>query len=358
MPLRPLERSARQPVFRLVDVCRPCSSAEWIRRMSSVADAPDVSEQAPQLSWSSLRSRALTSIEAQELPEQIELPALPQAVTEFVDASSDPDFEYNKLAEIIQKDPGLTFELLRYVNSAANGAAAPIGDVAQALAHIGIRRARTYLMAAGIKAATRAQQSRLLNPRHFWNSSLQRGLFAREIGRSLNLDAGLCFIGGLLQDFMLPALTNQYDSKYISWMETHSLDGLDLCDWEQETFGWDHAQAGACVAHKWRFPDDVLCAMFYHHELQSTLQSPEMEFFNLFPVACSALLPDQLTRNTTGIRELIRVDERCAAISLDPLCSAVDAEQMKQAEGYEIPHHLQNLVEEERRRLENEEASA
>ena len=39
-----------------------------------------------------------------------------------------------------------------------------------------------------------------------------------------------------------------------------------------------------------------------------------MEFFNLFPVTCAAMLPDQLTQSTSGIRELIRVNERCAAI--------------------------------------------
>lgn len=312
----------------------------------------------PPLNWSDLRSTALETIRTQELPDDIELPALPQAVTEFVEESSNPEFEYPKLAEIIEKDAGLTCELLRYVNSAANGRSTAIRCVTQSLTHLGVKTARTYLMAAGVKAATRAQQSRLLNPRHFWNNSLQRGLFSRSIANALNLDSGLCFMGGLLQDFLLPVLTNQFDSEYIQWMESDGRDGRSLCEWEQDTFGWNHAQAGACVAHQWNFPDDLLCALFYHHELQETLQRPEMEFFNLFPVTCAALLPDQLTQSTSGIRELIRVDERCKAFCLDTLCCQVDAEQMQQAQGYEIPHHLQHLVEEERRRLENEATDA
>jgi len=313
--------------------------------------------ESPALKWNDLRATALESIQTQKIPADIELPALPQAVTEFVDQSSHPDFEFPKLALIIEKDAGLTCELLRYVNSAANGLSTPIGNVAQALAQLGIKTARTYLMAAGVKAATRSQQSRLLNPRHFWNTSLQRGLFARAIARNLNLDTGLCFMGGLLQDFLLTVLTNRFDSDYINYMETDAREGRDLCDWEQDTFGWDHAKAGACVAHAWNFPDDLLCAMFYHHELQTTLTRPEMEFFNLFPVTCSGLLPDQLSQSTTGIRELIRVDAKCAAIDLNALCDAVDTEQMEQAEGYEIPHHLQKLVAEERSRLANEQAT-
>ncbi len=306
------------------------------------------------LQWSELLTAALDSIQRQELPGDVEIPALPQAVTEFVDESSNPNFEFPKLAQIIERDPGLTVELLKYVNSAANGLSTPIGNIAHALSHLGIKTARNYLMTAGVKAASRAQESRLLNPRHFWNTSLQRGLFARSIARSLKLDPGLSFMGGLLQDFMLPVLTNRFDSEYISYMETDARDGRDICDWELEVFGWDHAKAGACVAHAWNFPDDLLCALFYHHELKTTLQRPEMEFFNLFPVTCSAMLPDQLSQNTRGIRELIRVDQRCSAIQLDELCETVDAEQMQQAEGYEIPHHLQQLIEEERRCLEQE----
>lgn len=323
--------------------------------MSSTC-VPDAtaSSESPELNWSQLRTAALETIHSQEIPDDIELPALPQAVTEFVDESSNPDFEFERLSEIIQKDAGLTCELLRYVNSAANGGSAPIGDVTQALARLGIQTARTYLMAAGVKAATNAQKSKLLNPRHFWNNSLQRGLFSRSIARCLNLDTGLAFMGGLLQDFLLPVLTNRFDSEYIRFMETEARDGKDLCEWEQETFGWNHAEAAACIAHSWHFPDDLLCAIFYHHQLQSTLQRPEMEFFSLFPVTCSAMLPDQLNQSTAGIRELIRVDEKCGAINLDTLCNDVDAEQMQQAEGYEIPHHLQQLVEEERRRMENE----
>ncbi len=324
--------------------------------MSSAATEVPAGDSAsqPELQWEELRRSALETIRSAEIPDEIEVPALPQAVTEFMDESSSPDFDYGRLAQIVEKDPGLTCELLRYVNSAAVGLSSPVGSVRQALSHLGINTARTYLMAAGVKAATRSQQSRLLNARHFWNASLQRGLFARAVAACLNLDTGLCFMGGLLQDFLLPVLTDRFDAEYIVYLETEAREGRDLCDWEREVFGWDHAGAGACVAASWRFPDDLLCALFYHHELQATLQRPEMEFFSLFPVTCAALLPDQLMPSTRGIRELIRVDARCAAICLDELCRQVDAEQMQQAENYEIPHHLQNLVEEERRCMEHE----
>ena len=92
--------------------------------MSTSAPVPPATEDS--LNWSQLRAAALQSIDRQEIPDDIELPALPQAVTEFVDHSADPNFEYSRLAEIVEKDAGLTCELLRYVNSASGGLTTPI----------------------------------------------------------------------------------------------------------------------------------------------------------------------------------------------------------------------------------------
>jgi HD-like signal output (HDOD) protein len=175
-----------------------------------VSDSASATDGQPQLKWSELSTTAWELIKTQGIRSDIELPALPQAVTEFVDQSSHPDFDVPKLASIIEKDAGLTCELLRYVNSAGSGLSSKLGNVSHALNHLGTNTARTYLMAAGVKTATRSQQSRLLNPRHFWNTSLQRGLFARAIAGSLKLDTGLCFMGGLLT-----VLTNRFDLDYI-----------------------------------------------------------------------------------------------------------------------------------------------
>ncbi|MEZ6059465.1 MAG: HDOD domain-containing protein [Planctomycetaceae bacterium] len=300
------------------------------------------------LNWTQLRSAALDELASLEFPDDIEIPALPQAVTQFADRASDPNVEVPELAAIVETCPGLTFEILKYVNSANFGLKNPIRSVAQAISHIGLNAAKTYLIAAGVKAATAAMESRLLNHRNFWNESLQRGLFARATAAHLKLDSGLAFMGGLLQDFMLPAMTNQFDSDYIMFMEYEAKSGRDMVDWEQETFGWNHAAAAALVAQKWHFPDDLVCALFYHHSLKTTLGRPEMEFFKLFPVTMSALLPDQLMQCPTGIAELIRVDSRCSAIDLDELCRIVDQQQMEQADGFEIPNHLYSMVQDER----------
>ncbi len=308
--------------------------------------------------WAKLRAETVDAVNADNLPNSIQLPALPHAVSEFVEKASNPDFDIKVLAAIVEKDTALTVELLKHVNSAAFALRSQVRSVKDAITHIGINAAKMHLLAAGMKAASRAMQSKLINQRNFWNESLQRALFSRELSRNLKLDHGLAFLGGLLQDYLLPVLTNHFDGEYIRYMTTEFNDGRDLAEWEQETFGWNHASAGAFFASKWHFPDDLLCTIYFHHSLQTTLEPRGPEFFKLFPVAMSGMLPDQMRQVRNGFHELIRVDSKSSAIGLEELCRVVDEEQMRLAEGYEIPNHLSNALTDARRVMALESAIA
>lgn len=309
-----------------------------------------------QFDWKTLSANSVASVKAELLPTSIELPALPHAVTEFVQKAADPNFNINELSAIVERDSSLTVELLKHVNSAIYEIRNPIRSVRDAIVHIGINPARMHLLAVGMKAATRSLKTRLINQRNFWNESLQRALFAREIAKRIKLDPGLAFLGGLLQDYLLPVLTNTYDKQYMQFLEVPLGQGKDLAVWERQTFGFDHASAGARFANDWRFPPDLLCAIFFHHSLESTLQGTHAEFFKLFPVALAALLPDQLHQSPTGFQTLIKVAKHCPAIDLTDVCRTVDAEQMKFAEGYEIPNHLSELLAQTKRTIVLSEA--
>ncbi|HIE98171.1 MAG TPA: HDOD domain-containing protein [Planctomycetes bacterium] len=290
----------------------------------------------------------MESIQSVSIPSDIKIPTLPQSVAEFSQRAADPDVELRDLAAIIETSTGLTVELLRYVNSARLRTAKPIGDVATAIARVGIRNTATYLIAAGIKSANHALGSKLIHHGRAWSESLQKALFAQAAARTLHLDTGLAFLGGLLQDFMLPALTNRFDNEYVWFLENDAKDGRVMSEWEQATFGWNHASTGAFIASQWGLPDDMLCAIYYHHSLHESLSRPEIEMFKLFPVTLSGLLPAQLRQCGRGVSELIKVDGRCAAIDLDELCRIVDDEQLSLAGGFDIPDQLSSIVHEVR----------
>jgi HD-like signal output (HDOD) protein len=294
--------------------------------------------------WNSIITNSLATVRSDLLPTGLELPALPQAVTEFIQKAANPDFDVAQLAAIVERDAALTFELLKHVNSAFYALRQPLRSVHNAIVHVGINCARMHLLAVGLKAATHAKKTRLINHRIFWNESLQKALFAREIAKCMRLDSGLAFLSGLLQDYLLPALTNTFDQEYLQFLSAHAGQGKDLSTWERETFGFDHAAAGAVFASQWHFPEDLLCGIFFHHSPETILQASNPEFLKLFPCALAALLPDQLRQTPNGFQSLISVARQCKTIDLTEVCRVVDVDQMKMADGYENPHHLSELL--------------
>lgn len=279
-----------------------------------------------------------------ELPDDLQVPSLPQTLTEFLEASNDPNCSLKYLGGIVGQDPGMTVDLLRCANYNTAGLGRPIRDATEALTRVGLKRARDYLMAAGVKAATMVVQSKLINFRNFWNESLRRALFAKAIAKRLKLDEDLAFIGGLLQDFVLPVLTNQYDDRYLHYLREVAPKGATLARWESDTFGWSHAEAGALMAHRWHLPDDLLCSILLHHKIEEVLDPRSDHLFTLFPANVAAMLPDQLQQSPNGVRKLIDIDSKSAAIKLDEIATQVDSDLDVIAEGKQRPQPLAPVI--------------
>lgn len=291
---------------------------------------------------------AIAALRDIDLPDDLQIPTLPRALTEFIEATSQPDFNIPALGKIVEQDPGMTVDLLRYVNTAAYGATRPVMTPRDAMVRLGVPRARNFLIAAGIRTTTLSYDSRLMNHKNFWTESLRRAVFAQAVAKKLKTDADLAFIGGLLQDFVLPVLTNQYDNQYIDFLKTVAPQGVSLTEWEWDTFGWDHAAAGAYIARKWKMPDDLLCAIFLHHRMELALQAPGKGLFQVFPITLSAFLPDQLCQVPGGAQKLIAADKRSDYFQLDSLASAVDDEMRSHTQGDDSSFSLAAIIEQAR----------
>ena len=304
--------------------------------------------------WETIKESALQRVSRIEFPDDLQVPLLPSALNEFLQVSSDPNFEFRVLGRIIENDPGLTIDLLKHANSAAFGADVPVKTPADALVRLGISRARTYLIASGVRGASLAANSRLMHLQSFWNESLRRGLFARTAARKLGMDPEIAFICGLLQDFMLPVLTNRFDEDYMDYLRhTDSVPG-SLADWEQEKFGWNHADAAAYVAQQWNMPDDLICGLLLHHQLQMSLCENTEQFLQFFPVCLAAYLPDQLFQVPRGIDQLITADARTSLLCLDEICNSVDQELAKIALNGEMPKRLSPIIASARKQMQLE----
>jgi HD-like signal output (HDOD) protein len=276
------------------------------------------------MDWAGIRSEGLSGFAMTAIPPTIQLPALPHAVTLFMQRSTDEATSLNDLAKILETDASLTIELLRYVNSSFLALRQKARSVNQALSLLGRRRSRMLVFATGTEAALRSRRSKLINQSAFWNACLQKAIFAREVAALLGTDVEMAFAGGLLQDFLLPVLTNDLLEGYLDFVQSRSRHPETLCEFEQKQFGWDHALAGGCLAHCWNLPDELVCCILYQHTGVRILAHPQLGRTAVAAVALSALLPDQLRQHYHGLDLLRKLETKWPAFNLEKLAQAVD----------------------------------
>ncbi len=176
------------------------------------------------------------------MPPEVKLPMLPRALMEFTQLAKDPNADVRELSRIIATDSGLSTALLRCANSAAVGARTRITSVQHALAMFGIRTTQLILTTCGLENVMKSTSSKSINIQRFWNTNLERALLARAVAKLIKADADVAFTAGMLQDFLLPIITNELLEDYLEFAEYRD-DFGNLVSFEQQKFGWDHAQA-------------------------------------------------------------------------------------------------------------------
>jgi HD-like signal output (HDOD) protein len=286
-----------------------------------------------EMNWAKLADEALAGFPLSSIPPTVELPALPHVVTLFVQRSRDEAAPLHELAEVLETDSALTIELLKYVNSSSCGLRSKAKTVLQAITLLGCARCRLFVIATGMEAAVRAQCSKLIDQTAFWSDTLQKAIFAREIAILLRTDPDVAFVGALLQDYLLPFLTNALTEDYRKFFGLRATPLAMLSKFEQSHFGWDHALVGACLAHAWGLPGDLVCCILYHHAGLQILTDPKLGRTPVAASALSALLRDQFCLHDHGFELLAKLERKWPAFCLERIAESVDRQHQEMGLG-------------------------
>ena len=140
----------------------------------------------------------------------------------------------------------------------------------------------------------------------------------------LQTDADVAFSGALLQDYLLPVLSNDLIDTYLEFVQNRETLPETLCEFEHNRFEWDHALAGACLAYRWNLPDELVCCILYHHSGLRILAHPQLGRTAVAAVALSAMLPEQLRQHFHGLELLSKLEQKWPAFRLEDIAQKVD----------------------------------
>lgn len=226
-----------------------------------------------------------------ELLSTAQLPALPQSAIRLLELSQNPDNGPAEFATPIESDPGLTGQVLKFVNSSYFGFSREISSVKLAITLVGIRTIKNFALWSAVFSLMPNPKCGPFDLKSLWQDSLRRGLFARAFGKLLGMkDGEELFAAALLQDMAVPLLAKEQPQRYLKLLEARTDGESRLSDLERAEFGWTHAEAAGYMARQWSLPEEFARLIECHTQLDQLLGENSKEIGKL-AVALSALLP-------------------------------------------------------------------
>ncbi|MBU1692154.1 MAG: HDOD domain-containing protein [Gammaproteobacteria bacterium] len=197
-----------------------------------------------------------------------QLPAIPAVVQELIQNFDNPALDSQHLAQKISQDQALVAKVLRVANSAFYGLPRQVGSTQEAVVVLGFGTVRSLVLSAGfIDAFSASTAAACVDREHYWQRSLVVATYARAVAKCLRQDPETAFSAGLLHNIGIMVLDLCAHERFaVVWQNAQNSDGDKLIQAERATFGFDHAELGAEVAHRWKFPAAIEDAIRYHYQ--------------------------------------------------------------------------------------------
>ena len=189
-------------------------------------------------------------------------PAIANRVMRLVN-TAEPDLR--QISETINLDPIFATEILRSANSPLYGAAREITTVKQAVPRLGLDRVKAVAALIAVRAMLKPAV-RLETLRRCWIHSLVTAILAEESARACGSSADTAYTAGLLHNLGSLGLMAAHPDEYRRMLDVSSEFNFDLLQAERDIFEIDHCAAGARLAQKWGFPNEIAAAIASHHD--------------------------------------------------------------------------------------------
>ncbi|MCL1066172.1 HDOD domain-containing protein [Shewanella olleyana] len=211
-------------------------------------------------------------MESTALLEKInDLPRLPKAVSELLDAVNNDNTSVKNLSEKLAQDPVISARVLRLANSAHFGRNREVSSIEEAVIRLGQQTLKTLVIASAVVGAVPKVEG--FDLASFWGETFEISLYSQELAKRCDIAADETFtcgilhkIGELLIATAEPELAQQIKAAV-------DVGGVQQ-ELEEKLLGTDAPSVGALLAKTWNFaPSLVQGIQFQRNPLAANPQS-------------------------------------------------------------------------------------
>ncbi len=198
-----------------------------------------------------------------------DLPPFPMIAMKALRLSENPDASARDLQAVIAQDQALTARILKIVNSAMFSFQREVSTLTHAVSILGLQTLRSILIAASVEQLHQGNGARQagLASQLFWQHAWGTAVLARAVARCVHYhNPEEAFTAGLLHDIGKVVFLKNHEPRYLEILNLVHRGEKTFRQAESERFGFTHADVGALVASRWRFPNHLAEAIRHHHD--------------------------------------------------------------------------------------------
>lgn len=199
------------------------------------------------------------------------LPPLPGIAQRILKLGSDPYADARKLGGLIEQDPLLTAQVIRWASSAFYGYRGKITSVQDAISRVlGFDFVFNLALGLASLAPLKAPKEGPIGTKMFWIHALASTHLMKALGDKVppgnRPEAQQIFLAALLHNIGFPLLGDQFPEEF-SYLSTLIKANPTLTVFNLENFalGVDHTMLGAWLMNTWSMPKPLTDIVFHHH---------------------------------------------------------------------------------------------
>jgi putative nucleotidyltransferase with HDIG domain len=194
------------------------------------------------------------------------LPPAPLLLLELLALLNRPDTDSETVVKIINTDRQLAATVLKVCSSAYFAVDGFEPDLHQAVARLGFRAVYQLVAAVTSRHIFRGMPAGDgICPPELWRHSVTSAIASQMVARNLEEGELPLFTTGLIHDLGKIVLAQALGSAYGELVKQAGETQRSLPELEKEQLGVDHAEVGAHLLRKWKFPEQVIMAVRHHH---------------------------------------------------------------------------------------------
>ena len=223
-----------------------------------------------------LRDSDTVSIDKKRIEKKLtnlnSLPAMPAMATRILQVTNDTNSSVTDLSKVIEVDPSLSAQIIRYATSAFYGYRGEISSVHDAIARVlGFDLVANHAMGIAIGKVFKIPAQGPLGLSRFWRHAVYCSALvermAKIMPRNKGVRPGLAYLCGLLHDFGHLLLGHVYPPGF-KLLNQYILANphIPISTLELYVLGIEHGEIGAQLLNKWNMPEETVAAARWHHD--------------------------------------------------------------------------------------------